>query len=201
MSWIKDSGWLGWVAFIALYTFTCIFFLPGSFLTLGAGAVYGFWGGTLLVTASSTVGAAANFLLTRTIARRLTQRLIERNARFRAFDEAIGREGWKIVFMSRLSPIVPHSVVSYVAGLTQMSFTKYTVISWLGFIPISAAYAYVGTMAGSITRDAAGVHKPPSWLLYGVGLAITAVVAYFSTVISAKAMREALEKPKGKNGA
>ena len=74
LEWIQQSGWIGVVWFIVLYTLTCVFFLPGSILTVGAGAVYGFWFSTALVTISSTVGAAVNFLTSRYLARSWMQR-------------------------------------------------------------------------------------------------------------------------------
>ena len=97
MEWIAHSGGVGVGWFIFLYTLTCVFFLPGSILTIGAGAVYGFWFSTALVTVSSTVGAAANFLTSRYLARNWMQRKIGHNAKFRALEKAVCSEGWRMI--------------------------------------------------------------------------------------------------------
>ena len=91
MEWIEQSGWIGVGWFIVLYTLTCVFFLPGSVLTVGAGAVYGFWFSTALVTISSTVGAAVNFLTSRYLTRNWMQGKLGHSVKFRALDESCQR--------------------------------------------------------------------------------------------------------------
>ncbi len=190
MDWIEQMGWVGWFWFIVLYTLTCVFFLPGSMLTVGAGAIYGFWGGTLLVSISSMAGAVANFATSRYLLRGWLSRKFARSERFQALDHAITTDGWKVILLSRISPILPHSVVSYAAGLTRISMTKYTLASWIGFIPISAAYAYGGAFLGKFARARAGAtHGSETWWFYGIGLVVTIVVTVWSTRIAGKAIR------------
>jgi uncharacterized membrane protein YdjX (TVP38/TMEM64 family) len=74
MAWIEQTGPIGWVWFIVLYTLSCVLFLPGSVLSVGAGAVYGFWGGTALVSLASVAGALANFVSARFLLRGLMER-------------------------------------------------------------------------------------------------------------------------------
>ncbi len=188
--WIQASGWVGWVGFIAIYALTCVFLLPGSILTVGAGAAYGFWSGTLLVTIASVVGAVLNFATSRYLVHNWLQRKFAHNAKFRALDSAIAHGGWRIVLLSRLSPILPHSIVSYACGLTTISMTRFTLASWIGFIPISAAYAYTGALIGKIAKAKAGLpHGIDSWLLYGGGLAATILVTVWSAKIAARALK------------
>jgi uncharacterized membrane protein YdjX (TVP38/TMEM64 family) len=151
MEWIAHSGWVGAVWFVVLYTLTCVFFLPGSILTIGAGAVYGFWFSTALVAISSTVGAAVNFLTSRYLARNWMQRKIGHNAKFRALEKAVCAEGWRMILISRMSPIIPHSLVSYAAGLIA-SVLRFTLASFVGFLPQSAAYTYLGAIVGKAVR-------------------------------------------------
>ncbi len=190
LAWIQASGWIGWVGFIALYALTCVFLLPGSVLTVGAGAVYGFGAGTLLVTIASVVGAVLNFATSRYLVHRWLHRKFAHNARFQALDQAIAKSGWRIVLLSRLSPILPHSIVSYACGLTTISMTRFTLASWIGFIPISAAYAYTGALIGKIAKAKAGLpHGIDSWLLYAAGLTITILVTIWSAKIAARALK------------
>lgn len=191
MEWIAQSGWVGVLWFIVLYTLTCVFFLPGSILSIGAGAVYGFWFSTALVTISSTVGAAANFLTSRYLARNWMQRKLGDSAKFRALDKAVCSEGWRMILVSRMSPIVPHSLVSYAAGLIQISFWRFTFASFVGFLPQSAAYTYVGAVVGKALRTSAGVtaHDPVTWAFYGLGLVATLVVTAITTRIARKSWK------------
>jgi uncharacterized membrane protein YdjX (TVP38/TMEM64 family) len=191
MEWIAHSGWVGIGWFIFLYTLTCVFFLPGSILTIGAGAVYGFWFSTALVTVSSTVGAAVNFLTSRYLAKNWMQRKIGQNARCRALDKAVSLEGWRMILISRMSPVIPHSLVSYAAGLIQISFWRFTLASFVGFLPQSAAYTYVGAMVGKALRTSVGVtpHDPVIWTFYGLGLAATLIVTAITTRVARRTWR------------
>jgi uncharacterized membrane protein YdjX (TVP38/TMEM64 family) len=186
MEWIASSGWVGAVWFIVLYTLTCVFFLPGSLLTVGAGAVYGFWFSTALVTISSTVGAGVNFLTSRYLIRNWMQRKLGHSAKFRALEKAVSAEGWRIILISRMSPIIPHSLVSYAAGLIPISFSRFIFASFVGFLPQSAAYTYVGAVVGKALRTSAGVtpHDPVTWTFYGFGLVATLVVTAITTRVA-----------------
>lgn len=193
LDWVGQSGWAGWLGFIVIYTITCVLFLPGSVLTVGAGAIYGFWGGALLVSISNLVGAVVNFLTSRYLLRGWLQRKFARNKRFHALDEAIANDGWRILLLSRISPVVPHSIVSYACGLTKLTLAKFSLASWLGFIPISAAYSYVGAFLGKFARASAGQpHGEESWVtwaFYAVGLVATLVVTVWSMRVAARVLR------------
>lgn len=198
MEWVEQSGWVGWLWFIVIYTLTCVFFLPGSVLTVGAGAIYGFWGGTLLVSISNLVGAVVNFLTSRYLIRGWLQRRLASKRKYQALDHAIAEDGWTIILLSRVSPILPHSVVSYACGLTRISLTKYAIASWIGFIPISAAYSYAGAFLGKFARAKAGMqHGGESWIFYGLGLLVTIVVTVWSTRFAARALRARVEPGDG----
>jgi uncharacterized membrane protein YdjX (TVP38/TMEM64 family) len=193
LDWVEQSGWVGWLLFIVIYTLTCVFFLPGSVLTMGAGAIYGFWGGALLVSVSNLVGAVVNFLTSRYLLRNWLQRRFAANKKFHALDHAVAADGWRILLLSRISPVVPHSVVSYACGLTKLSLGKFSLASWLGFIPISAAYSYAGAFLGKFARLKAGMpHGAESWqtwVFYGIGLVATVVVTVWSTRVASRALK------------
>jgi uncharacterized membrane protein YdjX (TVP38/TMEM64 family) len=191
MEWIAQSGWIGVAGFIILYTLTCVFFLPGSVLTVGAGAVYGFWFSTALVTISSTVGAVVNFLCSRYLARSWMQKRLGRSARFRALERAVSTEGSRMILISRMSPLIPHSLVSYAAGLIRISFWRFTLASFAGFLPQSVAYTYIGAVVGKAVRTSAGVtpHDPVIWALYGLGLVATLAVTVLTTRIARRSWK------------
>src|SRR5262249_61840093 len=128
-----------------------VFAVPGSLITLGAGAAFGLIRGTLAVSAGSTLGAAAAFLLGRTLARGWVEHKVANKPRFRALDQAIGAEGFKIVLLLRLSPVFPFNVLNYALGLTRVSFRSYLVASWIGMLPGTVMYVYLGAALGSLT--------------------------------------------------
>ncbi len=188
MLWIAASGWVGWIWFIILYTLSCVLFLPGSVLSFGAGAVYGFWGGTILVSIGSVAGALANFLTTRYLLRGWMGRKFAASRKFHALDHAATSDGWKLVILTRLSPILPHSLVSCAFGLSRISFWRFTLASWIGFLPISAAYAYGGAVIGRAAKG--GLHQGPwAWAAYSIELAITILITIWITRIAHKALK------------
>lgn len=192
LDWIRSAGWVGMVWFVVLFALTCVFFLPGSALTVGAGAVYGFWWGTLLVMLGSVLGAQINFFTSRYLLRDWISRKLRGRPRLLALDRAIERKGWQVVFVSRLSPIVPHSLVSYIAGLTGIGVWRFSIASLVGFLPISAAYSYGGALLGAVARTRANItsNDPLSWALYILGLFVSVFVVVWTARIAAKALHE-----------
>jgi len=190
LDWVAGLGPAGVFAFIAIYILACIFMLPGSVLTLGAGAVFGVVKGSVIVSVAATLGATAAFLVGRYLARDRVARRIEGNARFRAIDEAVGREGWKIVGLTRLSPVFPFNLLNYAYGITKVSLRDYFLATWIGMIPGGVMYVYLGSLAGSLaTLGQQGTARTPAqWTLYGVGLVATVVVTVFVTRIARSAL-------------
>jgi len=176
----------GPVLFIALYVVATVLFIPGSVLTLGAGAVFGVLWGSVYVSIAATLGATAAFLVGRYLARDAIARRIAGNARFAAIDRAVAEEGWKIVGLTRLSPVFPFTLLNYAFGLTSVSLRHYVVASWIGMMPGTVMYVYLGSLA----RAAAGerTRTAGEWALYGVGLLATVAVTIFVTRLARRAL-------------
>lgn len=193
LQWADGLGPAGPVVVAAAYILACVLFLPGSILTLGAGALFGVVVGTITVSVGSVLGASAAFLVGRTIARDAIARKVEGNAKFGAIDQAVGKQGLKIVLLTRLSPIFPFNLLNYAFGLTKVKFGHYVLGSWIGMIPGTIMYVYLGSAAGSLVNAAAGnVQKTPAQqAFFWVGLAATVVVAMFVTRVARKALAEA----------
>lgn len=190
MTWVAAQGVAGIAAYIMLYVVACLLFLPGSILTLGAGAVWGVVGGLPIVSVASTLGATAAFLVGRYFAREAVARRIEGNERFRAIDEAVAREGWKIVGLTRLSPVFPFNMLNYAFGLTRVPLRDYVLASWIGMLPGTVLYVYIGSLAGNLAALGAGqsTRTPAQWALYAVGLAATVAVTVYVTRIARAAL-------------
>jgi len=190
LAWISGLGPLGPLIFIGLYILACVLLLPGIILTLGAGAVFGVVQGFITVLTGATLGATCAFLVGRYLAREWVARRIAGNEKFKAVDEAVAREGWKIVLLTRLSPVFPFILLNYVFGLTRVSLKHYFFASWLGMIPGTMMYVYIGSLAGDLAGLGAGgrTRTPAEWVLYGIGLLATLVVTVFVTRLARKAM-------------
>ena len=192
LTWISGLGVLGPVIFAGLYILACVLSLPGFILTLGAGAVFGVITGFIAVSIGSTLGAACAFLIGRYLARDLVAARIAGNEKFKAVDEAVGREGWKIVLLTRLSPVFPFNLLNYAFGLTKVSLKHYFFASWLGMIPGTVMYVYIGSLAGDLAGlgGAGRARTTGEWVLYGIGLLATLIVTVFVTRLARKTLSE-----------
>ena len=190
LAWISGLGVIAPVIFIAIYILACVLLLPGSILTLGAGIVFGVVKGSIVVSIASTLGAACAFLVGRYFARGWVSEKIAGNEKFKAIDEAVAHEGWKIVLLTRLSPVFPFNLLNYAYGLTKVSLGHYFLASWVGMIPGTILYVYIGSLAGDLASIGTGVRTRTTgeWILYGVGLLATVAVTVFVTRIAKKAI-------------
>ncbi len=195
LSLIAGVGPAGIVLFIGLYIAACLLMLPGSILTLGAGALFGLVPGFLAVLAGATLGSAGAFLTGRYLARDWVARRVAAHPRFRAIDEAVGREGWKIVLLTRLSPVFPFNILNYSYGLTRVRLRDYFFASLTGMMPGTLLYTYLGSLAGDLASLGSGraTRTPAEWALYGVGLLATAAVTLFVTRLARRALAQRIE--------
>ena len=181
-TWVHGAGWLGVAVFAAIYVAATVLGLPALPLTLAAGWIYGPVRGTLLVSPASVLGASLAFLLGRTLLRDRVRARIEGRGRFQALDRAIGREGWRLVALLRLSPVFPFSLLNYALGLTDIPLGDYVLASWLAMLPATVLYVSAGAAAG-VATGATSTPGLPAWLL-GLGLAATLAVTLRVTHIA-----------------
>ena len=188
---IRSLGPAAPAAFIAIYILACVLFIPGSILTIGSGVLFGVVWGSIYSSIAATAGASAAFIVGRYFARAMVARRIEGNPSFKSIDDAVAREGWKIVLLTRLSPVFPFNLLNYAFGLTRVSFTDYLVASWAGMIPGTVMYVYIGSLSGDLARAAAGDHPRPAmrWILDAVGFAATVVIAVYAARIGSRALK------------
>ena len=190
---VESLGVWGPATFAAVYVLGAVLFVPGSALTLAAGAVFGLVTGTIVVSIASTTAAAVSFLIGRYLARDTVRQWAAKNPRFAAIDRAIGQGGWKIIAMLRLSPAVPFSLGNYLYGVTSIRFWPYVLTSWLAMLPGTFMYVYLGYAgrAGlSAAAGAEGGRSPAQWALLVVGLAATVAVTVYVTRLARKAVKE-----------
>jgi uncharacterized membrane protein YdjX (TVP38/TMEM64 family) len=198
LRWVDGLGAWGPGLVAAAYVPATVFFVPGSLLTLGAGALFGVLVGTVVVSLGSTLGSTAAFVVGRFLARDWVASRVAGNARFAALDAAVGRQGFKIVLLTRLSPVFPYNMLGYMYGITDVKLRDYVLASWIGMLPGTVLYVYLGALAGTVAKVATGGAPEAEqadalrWILYGIGLLATIAVTLVITRVAAKAMREAV---------
>lgn len=193
LAWVESLGAWGPIAFIVIYNLATVLFLPGSLLTLGGGAIFGLVQGSIYVFVAATLGATFAFLIGRYLARDAIAKKIDGNQKFKAIDEAIAKEGLKIVFLTRLSPVFPFNLLNYALGLTSVSLKDY-VIGSLGMLPGTILYVYLGSLAGDLAmigQDSATADPAAAkfqLIAKVVGLLATLAVTIYVTKVAKKAL-------------
>ena len=190
LAWISDLGPWGPVVFIVFYILATLLFLPGLIPTMAAGVLFGVIQGTLLVSISSISGATLAFLIGRYLAREWVATMIRGNQKFEAIDAAVAQEGWKIVGLTRLSPVFPFNLLNYAFGLTQVSLKHYFLASWIGMLPGTVMYVYIGSLAGDLAALGSGDRSvtPAEWALRVIGLIATVILTVYITRIAQRAL-------------
>ena len=194
---VHGLGAAGVALFAAVYIVAPLLLAPASVLTIGAGFLYGRANGTLLVAACATAAACLAFLLGRTLLRERVRRRIEQDAKLRAIDAAVGAHGFRLVFLLRLSPVVPFNLLNYALGATQVTFWQYVSASALGMLPGTFLYVSIGAAATSAAQLGGGTHSPGAalWL----GIVATVAVVVLLTFIARRALHEVLPAQEAKS--
>lgn len=188
VSAIQDQGEWGYLYFGVLYVVAEILAIPALPLTASSGYLFGLGGGTAVVIVSASIAAGVSFLMGRTFLRSWVESLLGDNPKFKAVDAAIGREGFKIILLLRLSPIFPFAISNYLYGITSVDFWQYLSASIIGFLPGTIAYVYGGGQLGEIIGGDGSASVP--WYAYAAGLAAAVASIKFIGDIATKAIEE-----------
>jgi uncharacterized membrane protein YdjX (TVP38/TMEM64 family) len=196
---IAELGRWAPLLFIAVYIVASIVLAPAFLLTFSAGAIFGLWRGTLYVYIGAVLGSSAVYALAAPLARSRLLRWVDRDPRVAAARHAVvDRSAW-IMFLLRLSPLVPYNFLNYARALSGVRYRDFLVAS-IGMIPAIVMYVYYGKVAGDVAVLAAGVgpqRGPEYYALLIVGL-ITTIAA---TTLITRAARKAVEEAKVRHGA
>src|SRR3954452_5540479 len=187
-TYVRGLGALGYVVYVIVYAICVASFIPASILTLGAGAIFGFVGGTIVVIIGATIGATLAFLLARTVMRRRIEKMTASNAKFRALDRAIASEGMKIVFLVRLAVVFPFTYSNYAFGLTAIPLWRYVVATFVGIIPATAAFVFASSAAA---KAATGETTSITKIVYIAGGVIAIIVSVLIGRIATRAIKRA----------
>ncbi|KAL7502150.1 hypothetical protein ACHAWX_000473 [Stephanocyclus meneghinianus] len=195
LDWISTHLAAGIFVLIAVYILATVAFLPGSILTVGSGFVYGkaFGLGYGVVIASGVAfvgacgGAIISFLLGRYLLREwVGERLVERYPIFKALDEALKQQGFKIFLLLRLSPIIPFNAINYIGGITGVSLKDYS-LALGGILPGTILFCFIGASAGNLSESQDRKNGPATIAAVVVGIILSLIAVY---VMSTQAKKE-----------
>ncbi|BAY99126.1 hypothetical protein NIES37_31050 [Tolypothrix tenuis PCC 7101] len=192
---VNNLGYFGPIAFIAIYNLATLLFIPGSILTLKGGCLFGVFWGSIYVLIAATIGATLAFLIGRYLSRDWVVQQLEKHPKFKAIDLAVAQAGWKIVLLTRLSPIFPFNLLNYAFGVTQVSLKDY-ILGSLGIIPGTVMYVYIGSLATNLTMLNTNNHPQNSqaqigeWVIQILGLIATVAVTVYITKVAQKALKQ-----------
>jgi uncharacterized membrane protein YdjX (TVP38/TMEM64 family) len=188
--WVEHLGPLGFLAFIGIYALATVLFVPGSVLTIASGLIFGLGLGTLVAWLGAVLGSTLAFLIARYLARSKIEDKTKDNEKFKAIDEAIAKQGWKIIGLLRLSPLIPFNASNYFYGVTAIKFWPYLLASAGGMLPGTLLYVYLGAAGKAGIGGGKTRHGPLEYTFFGVGLVATIVVTLVVTRIAKKALKE-----------
>ncbi|MCX5962169.1 MAG: TVP38/TMEM64 family protein [Cyanobacteria bacterium] len=198
LSWVQGLGPIAPIAFILIYNLATVLFVPGLILTLGGGVLFGLGFGTVYVFIAATLGATIAFGIGRNFARSWVTEKMVGYPKFGAIDAAVAKNGFKIVLLTRLSPLFPFNILNYAFGITQVSFKDY-VLGSIGMIPGTILYVYLGSLIGNIALIGTTNRLDPEterlqWIAKIIGFIVTIGVTIYITRIAQKALDQTIEE-------
>jgi uncharacterized membrane protein YdjX (TVP38/TMEM64 family) len=184
--------WWGAVLYPLLLAACNILLLPGGVLAVGSGLFFGLWWGFFLILIGNVGGAAVSFWISRKLGREWVSKKIFRHRKWMALDEAISREGWKIIFLSQVHPLFPTSFINYLYGVTKIRFSTCMLWIAIGQTPGLFLYAYLGTLAqlGIKMLHRKTPPHPVEYVIWFGGLTLTLMVTTALGRLALRLLRE-----------
>lgn len=197
--WLRSQGDLGLVWLALAYIPASLLFFPAWLLTVGGAFVFGMAKTLVAVSLGSTVGATSAFLAGRTLLRHVIEHKVETDARFRTLDQAVADQGFKIVMLTRLSPVLPFNLLNYAFGLTKVRLRDFVLASWIGMFPGTLLYVSLGSAAKNLSDVFSGRTESSlgQKVLFGLGVFATLAVTVILARISRNALTTAIKTPDG----
>lgn len=190
-AWLESFGVWTLPLYVVVYLLLTLVAMPAVFLYLAAGSMFGTVKGFLVVSAADTLSTSICYILGRTIARPVIRKWIAKRPRFAQLDRAVAQKGWKIVLLTRLSPILPSSLLNYSFSLTKIDFWQYLFFSWLGMIPVIGLYVYLGAAGVNL---ATGNNNFRQVLLTMFGVLLAGIALVYSSRLTKKTLAQAEAK-------
>lgn len=191
-AWVRSLGFWGPAAYVGAFGIGAVLFFPALVLILAGGALWGVVQGTIYVMLGAALGSTLSFFAARHLVRDRVQRYVDRHPKLAAIDRAVEQEGLRLVFLLRLSPVVPFILLNYVLGISRVRYRDY-LGGLAGMIPVVLMYVYAGKVAGDLATLASGASTPRGPAYYAlIALGLLATIA--ATVLLTRAAQRAVQQ-------
>tara|TARA_B100000886_G_scaffold13508_1_gene8773 strand:+ start:411 stop:1007 length:597 start_codon:yes stop_codon:yes gene_type:complete len=176
LSFFFNTG-IGVFSFICIYILIILLILPASWLSLLSGFLYGSFLGSIIVFISASIGASLAFFVSKSFFAKKLKNLFNRYPKLSVMEKVVEKGGLKLIFLARLSPIFPFSILNYFFGLNNVKFSDFS-LGLLGIIPGTFLYCSIGSLAKSL-QELKNVQSPNSLFMTVIGIISTFLVVYF----------------------
>ncbi len=176
LSFFFNTG-IGILSFVCIYILIVLLILPASWLSLLSGFLYGSYLGSIIVFISASIGASLAFFVSKTFFAKKLKNLFSRYPKLSVMEKVVEKGGLKLIFLARLSPILPFSILNYFFGLNNIKFRDFS-FGLLGIIPGTFLYCSIGSLAKSL-QELKNVQSPNNFYMTIVGVVSTFLVVYF----------------------
>ena len=193
--WLRALGLRGDLLFVGVELIvTLAGIVPGALLGGTAGAIFGVVGGFCVSALGIMAGALAAFALSRSFLRPAISRALGQRSRLQALDGALTQDGWRLVALLRISPVMPFSITSYALGLSNIRPRDY-VLGTLASLPPLLGYVVLGALGGASLDAQSAVGRDIQLLLFGLGAAATLALTLYLARLMARALRATSASP------
>ena len=191
------ESWGSWapVVCVVVYVVWVLLLLPGSVMTVASGVLFGSWG-IAVAAAGGLCASSAAFLIARHLGYARVSAWASRHEKARLLNDAMKSSGWGVVFLARLSPVVPYNITNYLFGVTKVSFGTYFTATLAGMLPGTALYAYAGSLGHKIISGEQVV-GPIHYIAVGIGIGATVLLAVSLQRKIQQAAESARREPRG----
>ena len=176
LSFFFNTG-IGVFAFVCIYIVIVLLILPASWLSLLSGFLYGSYLGSIIVFISAFIGASLAFFVSKSFFAKKLKNLFSRYPKLSIMEKVVEKGGFKLIFLARLSPIFPFSILNYFYGLNNVKFRDFT-LGLIGIIRGTFLYCSIGSLAKSL-QELKNVQSPNNLYMTIIGVVSTSLVAYF----------------------
>jgi len=187
---VAEYGFLGPVYFVAVAAIAESLTFPVTPMMLTSGYIFGMPFGVAVMLVSMSCAASIHFLLSRTLLRPSIERLVSDSSTVRAVNRAVEREGFRIMFLMRLEPLLPSSVTNFAFGLSSASYSDFIAATFLGYAP----YTFALVSSATVLRDILGEGADKPWYLYAIGAVLYVGLLWLITDVASKAIDEAIKE-------
>lgn len=175
VEWVQQHPIAGPLAYIVCVIIATVLMAPGSGSLMIAGFLFGLIPGFLFAAIAIIVGAQGAFLTGRIVARQWVEKKVAANKRLRAIEKGLQEEAFLIVALTRLSMIIPFSVLNYGYGITSVRPWTHLSATAVGILPAVALYVYLGTLARDLGQILSGESTPSD---FGYWIAAAGITAF-----------------------